>query len=149
MFCGHCGSEVKDGARFCPGCGAPVAAGAAAAAQPQQAYQQPQQQYAQPQYAQQPYQQAQYVQAVPLGAKSKIAAGLLAIFLGSLGIHKFYLGYTKEGVIMLVVTLVGGLIFGLGAIAMAIIALIEGILYLTKTDQEFYQIYEVGQKGWF
>ena len=37
--------------------------------------------------------------------KSKMAAGLLAIFLGSLGIHKFYLGYTKEAVIMLLVSL--------------------------------------------
>ena len=38
------------------------------------------------------------------GEKSKIAAGLLAIFLGTLGVHKFYLGYTKEGLIMLLIT---------------------------------------------
>ena len=81
--------------------------------------------------------------------KSKIAAGLLAIFLGTLGVHKFYLGYTKEGVIMLLVTVLGSILFGLGAIVMAIIALIEGIVYLTKTDEQFETTYVQGEKGWF
>lgn len=40
-------------------------------------------------------------------AKSKMVAGLLAIFLGTFGIHNFYLGYTKKAVIQLVVTIVG------------------------------------------
>ena len=78
--------------------------------------------------------------------KSKIAAGLLAIFLGSLGIHKFYLGYKKEGIIMLLVSL---LTCGFGASVMGIIALIEGIMYLTKSDEEFVDIYVNGEKGWF
>ena len=39
--------------------------------------------------------------------KSKLVAGLLGIFLGGFGVHKFYLGYTKEGIIMLAVWLVG------------------------------------------
>ena len=81
--------------------------------------------------------------------KSKIAAGLLGIFLGTLGIHKFYLGYTKEAVIMLVVGLVGSFLFGLGAIVMGIIGLIEGIMYLTKSDADFDTIYVKGHKGWF
>ncbi len=82
--------------------------------------------------------------------KNKMTAGLLAIFLGSLGIHKFYLGYTKEAVIMLAVTLAGGIItFGLAASVMAVIAIIEGIMYLTKDDAEFEQIYVQGHKGWF
>ena len=83
-------------------------------------------------------------------AKEKLVAGLLAIFLGSLGIHKFYLGYTTEAVIMLVVTLAAG-IFTLGAASgiMAIIALVEGIIYLTKSDDEFQQIYVYNHKGWF
>ena len=70
----------------------------------------------------------------------------MAILLGSLGIHKFYLGYTKSGVIMLLVSL---LTFGIGAAVMEVIGIIEGIIYLTKTDQEFYQIYEAQQKEWF
>lgn len=93
------------------------------------------------------YQQGAYVQA---GSKNKLAAGLLAIFLGSLGIHKFYLGYTKAGVIMLVVTLVGSLFtLGLAGLVMGIIAIIEGVIYLTKSDYDFYQTYEVGEKQWF
>ncbi|HIP47934.1 MAG TPA: TM2 domain-containing protein [Lutibacter sp.] len=72
----------------------------------------------------------------------KLIAGILAIVLGSLGIHKFILGYTKEGIIQLVVSV---FTCGIGGI----IGLIEGIIYLTKTDEEFYQTYQVGQKGWF
>lgn len=79
-------------------------------------------------------------------SKDKIAAGLLGIFLGALGIHKFYLGYTKEGVIMLLVTL---LTCGFGGAIMEIIGLIEGILYLTKSDEEFQDTYVVNQKTWF
>lgn len=83
------------------------------------------------------------------GEKSKIAAGLLAILLGTLGVHKFYLGYTKEGLIMLLITVLGSILFGLGAIVMAVIAFIEGIIYLTKTDEQFEVIYVQGEKGWF
>lgn len=78
--------------------------------------------------------------------KSKLAAGLLGIFLGSLGIHKFYLGYKKEGIIMLLVSL---LTCGFGASIMGIIGLVEGILYLTKTDEDFENTYVMQQKTWF
>lgn len=71
----------------------------------------------------------------------KVLVGILAIFIGSLGIHKFILGYTKEGIIQILLNV----LCGLGAL----IALIEGIIYLTKTDEEFYQTYQVGRKGWF
>lgn len=71
----------------------------------------------------------------------KIVAGILAILFGYLGIHKFYLGYTREGIIQLLL----GLMFGLGGV----IGIIEGIIYLFKTDEEFYQTYQVGYKGWF
>ena len=79
-------------------------------------------------------------------SKDKVAAGLLVIFLGSLGIHKFYLGYKKEGIIMLVVSLAT---CGIGASVMSIIGLIEGIMYFTKSDEEFQDIYVQGYKGWF
>ena len=71
----------------------------------------------------------------------KILAGVLAIVLGGLGVHKFILGYSKEGIIQLLL----GLACGIGAV----IGLVEGIIYLTKTDEEFYQTYQVGKKGWF
>lgn len=73
----------------------------------------------------------------------KLPAGILAILLGPLGIHKFLLGYTTEGIIWLVITL-----FTCGT-ATYILGIIEGIIYLTKTDEEFYQTYQVGKKAWF
>ncbi len=72
----------------------------------------------------------------------KIVAGVLALLLGSLGIHKFILGYTKEGIIQIIITIVT---CGLGSI----IGFIEGIIYLVKTDEEFYQTYQVGSRPWF
>ncbi|MCI6581183.1 MAG: NINE protein [Oscillospiraceae bacterium] len=81
-----------------------------------------------------------------MNKKEKLVAGLLGILLGSLGIHKFYLGYTKEGVIMLLVSL---LTCGIGAFVMEIIGLIEGIMYLVKSDEEFQAIYVDSHKGWF
>lgn len=72
----------------------------------------------------------------------KILCGILAIVIGSLGIHKFVLGYTQEGIIQIVISIVT---CGIGGI----IPLIEGIIYLTKSDEEFYQTYQVGKKGWF
>lgn len=86
---------------------------------------------------------------VPQGSKSRITAGLLAIFLGALGIHKFYLGYTKAGIIMVLVSVLGALLIGLGPAIMAIIGIIEGVMYLAKSDQQFYDIYVVGDKPWF
>ncbi len=76
----------------------------------------------------------------------KIAAGICGILLGALGIHKFVLGYTTEGLIMLLVTL---LTCGFGGFVMGVIGLIEGIMYLTKTDEEFARTYLSGKKGWF
>ena len=76
----------------------------------------------------------------------KIAAGICAILLGSLGIHKFILGYTTEGVIMLLLTI---LTCGIAGIVMSVIGLAEGIIYLTKTDEEFINTYVVNKKGWF
>jgi len=80
----------------------------------------------------------------------RILAGVLAIVLGSLGVHKFVMGLTTPGIIMLVVTIVlGAPTCGAGISVMALIGIIEGVIYLTKTDEEFHQIYEVEKKGWF
>ncbi|MEM9769040.1 MAG: TM2 domain-containing protein [Cyanobacteria bacterium P01_D01_bin.71] len=78
--------------------------------------------------------------------EKKIIAGILGILLGALGIHKFVLGYNTEGVIMLVVTLVT---CGFGGAVMGIIGLIEGIIYLTKSDAEFEATYVHSKRGWF
>ena len=84
------------------------------------------------------------------GAKSKLVAGLLGIFLGSLGIHKFYLGYTVPGLIMLLISILVGpwTLFIINGI-MALIGLIEGIVYLTKSDEDFDEQYVQNKKQWF
>ncbi|MEK6152372.1 TM2 domain-containing protein [Flavobacteriaceae bacterium 3-367] len=84
------------------------------------------------------------------GDNKKILAGILAIVLGGFGIHKFVLGYNKEGIIMLACTLVlGVLTCGIAGWVIWLISLIEGIIYLTKSDEEFYNTYQVGKKPWF
>ncbi len=75
-----------------------------------------------------------------------MVAGILAILLGAFGVHKFYLGYTKEGVIHLAITLVT---CGIAAIVPSVIGLVEGIMYLTKSDEEFVNTYITNKKGWF
>ncbi|WP_435738230.1 NINE protein [Cellulosimicrobium sp. PMB13] len=71
-------------------------------------------------------------------AKSRLAAGLLGIFLGSLGIHRFYLGYTGIGLTMLLVSIIGALpTFGLAPAAVSIWGLVEGILYLTAKQGSY------------
>lgn len=76
-------------------------------------------------------------------AESKrVLCGILAIILGSLAIHKFIMGKTSTGIIQLIVSFAT---CGVGGI----IGLIEGIMYLTKTDEQFYNEYIVGGKNWF
>lgn len=88
------------------------------------------------------------------GDNKKILAGILAIILGSLGVHKFILGYNKEGGILLGITVLGIVLscVGVGVLvvwATSIIGLVEGIIYLTKSDEEFYNTYQAGKKPWF
>jgi TM2 domain-containing membrane protein YozV len=80
----------------------------------------------------------------------KLAAGLTGVFLGAFGVHKFVLGYTKPAIVMLVVSLAGGVVTcGLASFVMGVIGLIEGIIYLTKTTTEFEAEYLDAQKNWF
>ena len=83
------------------------------------------------------------------GENKKLLAGILAIVLGWLGVHKFILGYTKEGVIMAVIGVVGWFLCGIPTAVVSLVGLVEGILYLTKSDEEFYNTYQVGKKPWF
>ena len=73
----------------------------------------------------------------------KVACGIFAILLGPLGIHKFYLGYTGTGILWLILSICSR------ATLTGLFGLIEGIIYLTKSDEEFYNTYQVGQKHWF
>lgn len=78
----------------------------------------------------------------PYKSDKKVVAGVLAILLGWLGVHKFYLGYTTPGVIQLILGL-------LTCGVTNIISIIEGIIYLTKSDEEFDATYVRGRKEWF
>ncbi|MCL6296293.1 TM2 domain-containing protein [Jejuia spongiicola] len=88
------------------------------------------------------------------GENKKILAGILGILFGGLGIHKFILGYNKEGGILLGATLIGILLscVGVGLLIVwvpGVVGFIEGIIYLTKSDTDFYNTYQAGKKPWF
>ena len=72
----------------------------------------------------------------------RVLAGVLGIVLGGLAIHRFVLGDTKGGLIRIGITLIT---CGMGGL----IGLVEGIIYLTKSDAEFHRLYIVEKKGWF
>jgi TM2 domain-containing membrane protein YozV len=93
-------------------------------------------------------------QATAGGENKKILAGILGIVLGGFGAHKFVLGYNKEGFILLGILLISFplMCIIIGAFTMYIpilIGLVEGIIYLTKSDEEFYQTYQENKKPWF
>lgn len=85
--------------------------------------------------------------------KSKVAAGVLGILLGGLGIHKFYLGFVGPGLVYLLVNTIGWFItiwlLGIPNMVLGIMAFVEGIIYLTKTDEEFERLYVIEKKQWF
>lgn len=115
-ICVKCGVSVGGGNKFCANCGNSINEGAAVCMSCGHAVT-----------------SAMNGQAIN-GSKSKVAAGILGIFLGSLGIHNFYLGYTKKAVIQLVLSLVGGIFSCIGGSyltgAVAIWGIIEGVLIL-------------------
>jgi TM2 domain-containing membrane protein YozV len=114
MFCNKCGAAMEADASFCRSCGAPAGASAADAPAPPPG--------AGP---------ATYGASRSPALKSKLAAALLGIFLGGLGIHRFYLGYNAIGVAQLTLGLLGFVTCGVTSIAAAIWGLVEGILILT------------------
>ena len=81
---------------------------------------------------------------VPIGRKSRITAALLAILLGLVGAHKFYLRHPKLGILYIVLTctVVGGVFTGWGSI-------IEGVVYLTKSNKDFQRIYVQEHRAMF
>ena len=122
-FCYHCGAQADPAAAVCVKCGValysapgPVPGGVPGGAP------------------------GGYPGAIPGGypgpppspLKSKLVAGLLGIFVGCFGVHRFYLGYNTIGIIQIQVTVIGGIITcGIGWLAGCIWGLVEGILILT------------------
>jgi len=102
MICPFCKEEIKDGALKCKYCGSMLADA------------------------------SQTTRAVSTSGKNKIAAGLFAILLGGLGVHKFYLGRIGWGIVYLIFC---------WTFIPAIVGLIEGILYLTASDEDFERKY--------
>ena len=86
--------------------------------------------------------QAQYQPPQPPVQSQRVLAGVLGILLGSFGVHRFVLGDMTGGLLRIVITIVT---CGVGSV----IGLIEGIIYLTKTDEQFIQEYQIGKKAWF
>ena len=129
LVCTNCGFSPKTQRNFCGACGRPTLPGQVACTSCGSAV-------------------GTGGSGAQYGDKSKVAAGLLGILLGAVGIHKFYLGRTIPGLIMLLVSLIGGILV-IPALIMGIIGLIEGIIYLTKSDEQFYNEYVVKSKDWF
>lgn len=126
--CPQCGAPIDPTASECKFCGEKlVTQQAAQQSQPQQAYaQQPQPQIV----IQQAAPQQVYVSGINPSwpVKSKVAAGILGIFLGGIGVHKFYMGKIGMGILYLCFCWTG---------IPAVIGFIEGIIYLCSNDENF------------
>lgn len=128
-YCPNCGAPLEEGSNVCPHCGSIVGP---EPAQDQYQYQQPQYQQSQPQYQQQPvYQNFGYQ---PLPAKSKIAAGLLHLLIGGIGVGNFYMGKIGLGIVDVLFCWTG---------IPAIVNFIRGIIILCSSDESFCQKYNV------
>ena len=80
--------------------------------------------------------------------RNRVAAALLAFFLGVFGIHKFYMNKPGSGIIMLLCSTIGALlVFPL--LIMCGISIVEFVIYLTMTDETFDRTYIQGSKSWF
>lgn len=120
VLCVKCGAPKGQGANYCHNCGKPITPNAVVCMNCGVAV----------------------TSAIPGEAKSKLAAGLLGIFLGAFGIHNFYLGYTSKAVTQLVLTIVGFVTscIGIGVflvLGIEIWGLVEGIMILAgKIDKD-------------
>ena len=128
-YCTKCGAINDDMAQFCTNCQAPLSPPISTGYQPMQGVN-----------------VGAMTDWKAMGADKKMVSGIIAILLGGLGIHKFMLGYTTPGVIMLLVSV---LTCGILYPVMHVIGIIEGIIYLTKSDEDFVRTYIQSQKGWF
>jgi TM2 domain-containing membrane protein YozV/DNA-directed RNA polymerase subunit M/transcription elongation factor TFIIS len=117
-FCHKCGESIRKKAKTCPECGVKQPEGRSKRNDP----------------------------LLRQANSQKMAAGLCAIFLGAFGVHKFILGMNRQGILLLLVTVLScGVAYGVTHV----IGIVEGIIYLTKTDEEFHELYIVEKKEWF
>ncbi|MCL2530287.1 MAG: TM2 domain-containing protein [Coriobacteriia bacterium] len=125
----------------------PPAQAGQAPTQPPPTYQvPPQQQY----YAQPQANTKTRTPGIGSAQKEKWPAVILAFVLGWLGMHKFYLGYKSEGLVMLLVSAIGLICtVGVATSVMVVIAIVEAVKYITSTEEDFEQTYVKGYKGWF
>lgn len=130
-YCTKCGSVNDETAQYCIACQSPLSP-VSGGYQPMQSVN--------------PAGSGAMTDWKALGGDKKVVAGILGLVLGGLGIHKFILGYTTEGIIMLCISVVS---CGMLSFIPAVIGIVEGIMYLTKTDEEFVRTYIQGRKGWF
>src|SRR4030095_13077670 len=126
-YCTKCGAINDDTAQYCASCQAPLTV--VSGYQPMQSVNQG---------------AGSMTDYKAMGADKKIIAGICGILLGGFGVHKFILGYTTEGVIMLLVSV---LTCGILYPVMHIIGIVEGIVYLTKSDEDFVNSYVQVKKG--
>ncbi|MBR5711033.1 MAG: NINE protein [Thermoguttaceae bacterium] len=138
MFCRNCGSEVQGfaaacmkcgcnphtGNAFCPNCGAHVNENQVVCVKCGSAL------------------NSQVRPTNSTSKKDRVTAGVLALLLGGLGIHQFYLGNTVSGILHILIVV---FTCGMGGI----VSFIEGIIYLSKSDAEFEEIYVKNKRGWF
>lgn len=125
-YCPTCGAQIASNSQMCPKCGS-----------------------IQPTYLGEQSRPAGRLEVDPVirdAASKKLTAGICGILLGAFGTHKFVLGMTTPGIIMAATTI---LTCGIGATVMGTIGLIEGIIYLSKSDDDFYETYIVEKKSWF
>lgn len=121
MKCPSCGRETQDQTKYCGFCGVEMSKASASKNKPIQPEVMDEKDVKRDQS------QSSNPQTEP---KSKLVAGLLGIFVGSLGIHNFYLGYNDRGVIQLLLTTLGSFLF-VGPIVATVWALIEAVQILT------------------
>ena len=124
-YCTKCGAINDDMAQYCTNCQAPLNPVSSSGYQPMQSVH-----------------PDAMIDWKAQGGDKKIIAGILGILVGGFGVHKFVLGYTTEGLIQIAITFVT---CGIGSL----IGLIEGIIYLTKSDEDFVRTYIQNKKGWF
>ena len=110
-YCVKCGTKLEENVNFCPNCGHKVG-----------------------QTIDVNTNDNQFVNNnVNTNSKYKLAAGILGILVGTVGVHNFYLGYTSKAIAQLLLGTIGVLLFGLGPIISGIWGFVEGILILTDS----------------
>ena len=117
VVCVKCGVPAGKGNNYCPNCGVETHPDAVICVQCGVGFIKPEEE-------------------VAVGEKSKLAAGLLGIFLGCFGVHNFYLGFTGKAVGQLLLGTLGSLACGIGPVVSGIWGLVEGIMYLAGSKDK-------------